>query len=251
MKISIEHQDILDTKEPNLLPVIRGFRESTLIDWEGRIACIIFLGGCNFRCGFCHSKSLVENDDTESIPFDIIAGFLKEKKDWIYGVVITGGEPTIYGRGLIGLIKDIKDLGFHVKLDTNGINPGLLEKIFKNRTVDYIAMDIKAPLRQERYCDIAGVGVDIDVIIKSKDIIIDSGIDYEFRTTLIPGLISASDVEEIARSLVPAKRYRLQQFRSKDTLDESFLKLKPLPEESLAKLAQIAQEYIPDTKFRK
>jgi pyruvate formate lyase activating enzyme len=234
------------------LPEIKGFQQATLLDWEGKISSIIFLGGCNFRCGFCHSRDLVLNPEKlDSISFSDIDSFLCSKKGWIDGVEITGGEPTLYGDKLVNLIQAIKNRGFMVKLDTNGTNPALLAKLLSQSLLDYIAMDIKAPLDQNIYRSVTGIDIDLQPIIKSKDIIIGSSIDYEFRTTIIPGFISEDFVKNIAQSLMPAKRYRLQQFQPKDTLDFSFIEMKPLSEECLDEMAAIAKTYIPDTRLRK
>jgi pyruvate formate lyase activating enzyme len=239
-------------KEVKVFPEIKGFQQTTLLDWEGRVASIIFLGGCNFRCNFCHSRDLVLNaGNLDTVPLDSIDNFLRSKKGWIDGVEITGGEPTLYGEALVNLIRHLKDMGFMVKLDTNGTNPGLLAEMLHNGFLDYIAMDIKAPLNKGRYRDVTGVDADIDSIIRSKDIIISSLCGYEFRTTIIPGIISVSCIKEIAQSLLPAKRYRLQQFRPMDTLDPAYLSLKPYPEKDLEKMEDTARCYIPDTRLRK
>ena len=201
---------------------------------------------------FCHSRDLVLNPEKlDSVSFDDIDTFLRSKKGWIDGVEITGGEPTLYGNRLINLIRYLKSMGFLVKLDTNGTNPDLLAKMLDNELLDYIAMDIKAPLNKERYHSIAGVGVDIEAIIASKDIIVGSKIDYEFRTTIIPGIISVNCIKEIAKSLCPAKRYRLQRFQPKDTLAPYYLELKPYLEKDLKEMTDIAKRYIPDAEFRK
>jgi len=233
------------------LPEIKGFLRTTLIDWEGKVASEIFLGGCNFRCGFCHSKDLVLNpEQIESIPYRDVDSFLLSKKGWIDGVVICGGEPTLCKEELINLISRIKKISLLVKLDTNGTNPEALKTLFDMNLLDYVAMDIKAPLNQKQYSNAAGVDVDIDDIIKSKDLIIASGVDYEFRTTAVPNLISITEIEDIVKSISPCKRYRIQQFQPKDTLDESFVKLKPLKFELLQEMADLAKKYISDVSIK-
>lgn len=225
---------------------IRGFQEITLIDWEGKIASIIFLAGCNFRCGFCHSGSLVlAGKKAETISFEGIESFLKEKKGWVDGVVITGGEPTLDEKRLSALALCIKDLGLLVKLDTNGSRPRVLKRLIRSKAIDYIAMDIKVPLAEGAYRKAAGASVNIEDIIASKEIILDSGIGHEFRTTVVPGLIGVSDIAKIAKSIISAKKFCLQQFSPRDTLDPSYLKIKPYPTEELYKMASIASEYLP------
>lgn len=231
---------------------IKGFQEISLIDWDGKIASIIFLGGCNFRCGFCHSSSLVlTGDKLKNIPFESIERFLKTKSGWVDGVVITGGEPTLDEKQLSILASCIKRLGFLVKLDTNGSRPAVLRKLIESQAIDYIAMDIKAPLVKEAYQRAAQAAIDITDIIESKDIILNSGIEYEFRTTVVPGIINISDIANIARSIIPANKYCLQQFVARDTIDSSYLKLRPYPTEELYKMATIASEYLPNVTIRK
>jgi pyruvate formate lyase activating enzyme len=250
MKTDTYHDTTRRTCDTGLIP-IRGFQEVSLLDWEGKIASIIFTGGCNLRCGFCHSKDLVSNDPgLPSIPWEEISEFLEKKKGWIDGVEITGGEPALYLKGLLRLIRAIKDMGFLIKLDTNGTMPQAIRSIIDHKAVDYIAMDIKAPLDQKDYSAAVRAPIDIENIKACKDMIISSGIDYEFRTTIVPGLISSAEIEEIARSIVPAKRYRLQQFQAKDTLDPCFLDLKPYSTEELEIMVNKARLYIPDTIIR-
>lgn len=231
---------------------IKGFQEISLIDWDGKIASIIFLAGCNFRCGFCHSSSLIlAEDKLDSIPFESIERFLKDKAGWIDGVVITGGEPTLDEKQLSVLVAAIKELGFLVKLDTNGSRSEVLKKLIDGKSVDYIAIDIKAPLIKNRYQRAANTLINIEDIIESKDIILNSGIEHEFRTTVVPGIISISDVAKIAKSIIPAKKYCLQQFVPRNTIDSSYLDVKPYPTEELYKMATIASEYLPNVTVRK
>ncbi|MDD5504567.1 MAG: anaerobic ribonucleoside-triphosphate reductase activating protein [Candidatus Omnitrophica bacterium] len=231
--------------------LIKGFQESTLTDWDGNIACIIFLGRCNFRCGFCHSKMLVDGfDDIDTIPFERIAEYLSKKSGWIDGVVITGGEPCLHQQALIDLINQIKELRFPVKLDTNGSNPVLLEKIIKNGLIEYVAMDIKAPLRGKEYSRAVNVNVNIDDIILSKDIIINSGLEHEFRTTVVPGIIDKNNILDIAREIRKARKYCIQQFVPRDTLNPGFMSLKPYKAEDLYEMADSVKHYIKNTIVR-
>ncbi|NQT95960.1 MAG: anaerobic ribonucleoside-triphosphate reductase activating protein [Candidatus Omnitrophica bacterium] len=234
------------------LPEIKGFQETTLIDWDGKIASIIFLGGCNFRCGFCHSSSLVTHPEKlESVSFNDIASFLGSKRGWVDGVVITGGEPTLCKERLINLINEIKEFSLLVKLDTNGTCPDILKKLIGDKLVEYIALDIKAPLRADIYSKVAGIDIDIDKIIASKDLIINSGIDYEIRTTVVPTLIGADEVVDIAKSIHPAKKYCIQQFVPRDTIDPFFLSTKPYSVTELEKMAQAASKYLPKVHLRR
>lgn len=188
---------------------IGGLQKVTLIDYPGKVACTVFLSGCNFRCPFCYSPELVLPEEIKKHPsikekdfFD----FLSEKKGLLDGCVICGGEPTIHGEELIDFCKKIKEMGFLIKLDTNGSNPDVLTKAIP--LIDYIAMDIKSPLDQ-RYKEFSVIDC-LDKIKESIEIIKKSGIDYEFRTTITNH--SVDDILEIAEYLSPAKRYYIQRF---------------------------------------
>lgn len=209
---------------------IGGLQKVTLIDYPGKVACTVFLSGCNFRCPFCYSPELVLPEKIKKHPsikerdfFD----FLSEKRGLLDGCVICGGEPTIYGEELIDFCKKIKEMGFSIKLDTNGSNPDVLTKAIP--LIDYIAMDIKSPLDQ-RYKEFSVIDC-LDRIKESIEIVKKSGIDYEFRTTITNH--SVDDILEIAEYLSPAKKYYLQRFigekenisGEKYTLKEEDLKL--------------------------
>lgn len=208
---------------------VGGLEKSTLIDYPGRIAATVFLIGCNFRCPFCYSSELVLPEKILKQPRisekDFFK-FLNERKGLLDGVVICGGEPTIQ-KDLPGFIKKIKNLGFLVKLDTNGSNPEILKKLIADKLVDYIAMDIKAPLKSLKYEKATGVKVDLEKIRKSIEIIKNSGIDYEFRTTVVPTIHTKKDVIQIAKDIGPAKKYFLQNFRAEKTIDPHFERIKP------------------------
>ncbi len=224
---------------------IKGFQEVTLIDWDKKIASVIFLGGCNLRCGFCHSSSLaIANDSLETIPFEHIRKFLETKKGWIDGVVITGGEPMLDKAGLFDLAKTIKKMGLLIKVDTNGTKPEVLREIIESKLVDYIAMDIKAPLSFKEYVKAAGIEIEISDIVASKNILLNSEMDYEFRTTAVPGIIDCPDIAEIAKTIIGAKKYCLQQFVPKDPIDIFFRNIKPYPADKLHQMVSIASEYL-------
>jgi len=215
---------------------IGGFQKLTLIDYPGRIAATVFLTGCNFRCPFCYSSELVLPEKIKNQPKiserDLF-NFLKERKELIEGIVLCGGEPTI-SKGLIPLIKKIKKMGFSVKLDTNGSDPKMLKKLIDEKLVDYVAMDIKAPM--EKYKKIFGKRVKIDDIEKSIKILKEGRVDYEFRTTVVPTVLNKEDILKIVRWIGPAKRYFLQNFRPEKTIDPKFEKIKPYPQEYLLEI---------------
>jgi pyruvate formate lyase activating enzyme len=214
---------------------IGGLQEITLIDYPGRLAATVFLIGCNFKCPFCYSRELVLPELIKKQPR--LSGkkffaFLKEKQGLLQGVVVCGGEPTIHG-DLPEFIKKIKDLGFLVKLDTNGSNPEMLEKLIKEKLVDYFAMDVK---HCSQYDKATGIKADLAKIKKSVEIIKNSGVDYEFRTTVVPTIHTKEDIVVIAKFLGPAKKYYLQNFRSEKTIDPKFLQIKPYSDEYLLEI---------------
>jgi pyruvate formate lyase activating enzyme len=223
---------------------IGGLQKTTLIDFPGQIAATVFLVGCNFRCPWCYSSELVLPEKIKKQPLisqKYFFDFLKERKNLLGGVVICGGEPTLR-RDLPSFIKKIKKMGFLVKLDTNGSNPDLLKKLIKQKLVDYIAMDIKGPLvsqgsetalgriiggsKNQKYNQLTGVKVDLNKIKKSIEIIKNSGLDYEFRTTFVPFLLTKEDILQIAREISPAKKYFLQNFLPEKTNNPALAKIK-------------------------
>lgn len=217
---------------------IGGLEKSTLIDYPGRIAATVFLIGCNFRCPFCYSSELVLPEKIKLQPRmseKVFFNFLKERQGLIDGVVICGGEPTLQ-KDLPGFIKKIKSLGYLVKLDTNGFNPEMLGKLIENGLLDYIAMDVKAPLEEEKYNEAAGVKVNLGKIKRSIGLIKGSGVDYEFRTTVIPTIHVREDIVQIAEDIGPAKKYYLQNFRPEKTISPGLERIKPYPKEFLLEI---------------
>jgi pyruvate formate lyase activating enzyme len=212
--------------------VIGGFQKFSLIDYPGKISCIIFLSGCNFRCPFCYSTELVLPNKIESQPVldkEKIFSYLEERKGMLEGVVLCGGEPTL-NAGLPGFCKSLKDMGYSVKLDTNGSNPGMLESLIEGGLIDYIAMDIKGPLEANTYRLATGTFDIVDAIKDSISIIKRSGIDYEFRSTIVPGIHSLEDIVRMAEAIAPADKYFLQQFvGDKETIDSGLMGNKPFP----------------------
>jgi len=216
---------------------IGGLEKSTLIDYPGRIAATVFLLGCNFRCPFCYSSELVLPEkmaEQPKIAEKAFFDFLKERQGLLEGVVICGGEPTIH-KDLPDYIKRIKDLGFLLKLDTNGSNPEMLRELMQDGLVDYVAMDIKAPLGA-KYDLATGVKVDLDKIKESIEIIKGSGVDYEFRSTIVPSIHSKEDVIQMAKDISPAKKYYLQNFRGEKTIDPRFEEIKPYAKDFLLEI---------------
>ncbi|MBQ8843236.1 MAG: anaerobic ribonucleoside-triphosphate reductase activating protein [Elusimicrobiaceae bacterium] len=187
---------------------IGGLIKFTLIDYPGHVAAVVFTQGCNFRCRYCHNPELVyPHLLQESMPKDDVLSFLRKRKGTLEGVVITGGEPTLH-LGLIDFMAEIKALGYKIKLDTNGTKPEVLQEAIERQLVDFVAMDLKAPL--EKYSLITGVEFDPKIIQKSMDMIVASGLPYEFRTTYDKEVLTDEDIQAISDS-VQGKNYRVQE----------------------------------------
>ena len=230
--------------------LIKGLQKTSLIDFPPYLASVIFTGGCSFRCGFCHNPDLVLHfDKLKTISEEEVFEYLEEKKNWIDGVVITGGEPTLQ-KDLVEFMSRIKSMGLLLKLDTNGSNPDMLKEIIDKKIVDYIAMDVKT--RLEDYEKVVGVKVDVDKIKRSILLIRDSGIDYEFRTTVIPGIIGKEEVASIGELLKGSKKYVLQNFRnSAGLIDEKFKEINPYSEKELEELKNVVADKFETVEIRK
>jgi len=222
---------------------IKGIQKTTLIDYPGKIACTVFIFGCNFKCGFCHNPELVLKEESQDLWETDTLEFLKNRKDKLEGVCFTGGEP------LLSLNKDfvkrVKDLGFSVKIDTNGSLPGKLKEFISEGLVDFIAMDIKnCP---EKYSKTAGVEVDLKKIEESIKLILNSGLEYEFRTTVVPELHDEGDFEKIGKwisSFGEVKKYYLQAFSNHGKfIDSSYNEVKSLTEKDIEKYVLECKNY--------
>ncbi len=201
---------------------IKGFIPTSLVDWPGRICSVMFTGGCNFRCPACHNHRLVLGH--QSIPDLSVEGPLKylgAKDTWIDGVTITGGEPTLQ-KTLPYLLRTLRGRGVSTKLDTNGSNPRMLEGLLQMGLLDAVFMDVKAPLNQSAYSAVAGIWVDLRAIEKSIDILLNSGIEVTFRTTVVPGRVEEPQLAAIRKRVGKACTFLVQPFRSLDTLDARF-----------------------------
>lgn len=230
---------------------IGGLQKTTLIDYPGKVACTVFLAGCNFRCPWCYSSELVLPEKIKKqkrISKQDFFKFLKSRKGLLDGVVICGGEPTI-NKDLFGFMKQIKKLGYLVKLDTNGSNPEILKKLIKQRLIDYVAMDVKTVLGKE-YKRATGGRANLNNIRKSINLIKNSGIDYEFRTTIVPGIHSKENIIKMAKQIGPVKAYFLQGFRAEKTLDPKFKHVKPYPKEYLLEASESVKAFFTTCKVR-
>lgn len=235
---------------------ICGLQKTTLIDYPEHVACTVFTAGCNFRCPWCYSKELVLPElisKQKTIPEEEVLEFLKGKQGFLEGAVICGGEPTLH-LDLPEFCRKIKNLGFLVKLDTNGSNPRMLKELIDKKLVDYVAMDIKLP--RERYAMIfAGKDITADDIEESAKILKNSDIDFEFRTTCAPTIHTSDDFEIMAKWIgqdIPGRlpKYFLQNFRPGRNIDPKFENFKPFNDEFFTAVLAKIKPYVPDSHLR-
>ena len=229
---------------------ICGVQGISVIDFPGKIASILFLGGCNFSCPFCHNVSLIDDyDSLDCKSSEAVLDDLQRRKGFVDAVVITGGEPLINGSELIALLSKIREMDLSIKLDTNGYNTDILHMVLEAGLVDYVAMDIKTSI--DKYDVAAGFELNTDRILNSIEAIRESSVEYEFRTTCVPGLVESREIESIAQLIEGAAHYYLQQYRVEEpTLDPSYRKLSPYPAEKLESFKAIAQKYINSVSIR-
>ena len=227
---------------------ICGLQKFSLIDYPKKLSCVLFCCGCNFFCPFCHNSQLILKEKIKLLPKieekDFLK-FLREKKGFLDAVVITGGEPTLQN-DLLNFLKKIKKLGFLIKLDTNGSRPEVLKNLIKANLIDYIAMDVK--FSPKLYQEI--LKFDFKKIKESINLIKNSKIDYEFRTTVVPTLHNLEEIKKIIQEISPAKRYVLQNFQPKNTLDPRFEKLTPFSEEALKNFQKVAKNFFEEVILR-
>jgi pyruvate formate lyase activating enzyme len=220
-----------------------GIEKLTLIDFPGKIACVVYTIGCNFRCPYCHNPALVDETIETKIEEGEVFALLERKKGFLDGIVITGGEPTMHGDDLLRFMAEVKKRGFLVKLDTNGTSPEVLRKALERHLVDYVAMDIKAPLT--KYSATVARPVDLAAIRESIACIIASPVRYEFRTTVVKSMLSPEDIEQIGRDIRGARRYYLQKFvPSQLLLNPQFKKKTTYSDEELQAFREILHRYV-------
>ncbi len=220
----------------------------SLIDYPGKICATIFTQGCNFRCPYCHNPELVDSSlHGQPLTEEALLAFLEQRRGKLDAVNITGGEPLLQ-QGLIEFLQQLRGLGYLVKIDTNGSFPKQLREIISEGLLDYVAMDIKAPL--ERYEEIVKVPVSPDDIEESIAIIMGSGIDYEFRTTLVKNLLEGEDVDNIGRLIKGSRRYVMQKFVPSKTLDPAFMTSSGWTDEELYQIKGRLERFLPSVIIR-
>ena len=231
-----------------MLP-IKGLQKTTLVDYPGKIASTIFIGGCNFRCPFCHNATLVlDPEQHTTIPEDELLEYYAGRTNQLEGICITGGEPTL-AKDLPQFISKLKKQGYAIKLDTNGTNPEMIKELLANNLLDYIAMDIKAP--ESLYNAACGVDVDIEKIKESIELLKGAKIEYEFRTTVVPEFVPLEKAQELGSLISGSKKHFLQQFESKmGTIDPSFEDKKGYETTVMHDLAKSLEGYAEKISFR-
>lgn len=221
---------------------IGGIQKLSLVDYPHHTSIALFTIGCNMRCGYCHNPELVLPERyADAIPTADVMDFLKSRREKVEGVVVSGGEPTVHA-DLPELIREIKALGYLVKLDTNGTNPAMVAELIKDGLVDFVAMDIKGSL--SRYHEIAARPIAIEHILESIQLIKSSGIDHEFRTTLVKSQVSPADIEEIGKLVHGSRRYALQRFRPGRTISPQFSQETTYNNQELAELQKIMLSHV-------
>jgi pyruvate formate lyase activating enzyme len=226
---------------------LKGLEKFASKDYPGYLTASVFLGGCNFRCPFCHNADLVLRPD--SLPDLDWAGFLTfldERKGWLEAVCVSGGEPLLTSE-LETLLRAIKERGFLVKLDTNGSLPGRLEEVLASGLVDAVAMDVKAA--PGKYWPTVRREVDEEDIRRSADLLRGSGVEHYFRTTAVPGLIAEEDLVAIGRWLEGAELFQLQAFSPRNTLDPEFLEVAPYGKETMERLADAVRPFFKEVRL--
>ncbi|HMS93111.1 MAG TPA: anaerobic ribonucleoside-triphosphate reductase activating protein [Candidatus Saccharibacteria bacterium] len=221
---------------------IGGVQKVSLVDYPGHVAAALFTIGCNMRCGYCHNPELVLPDRyIDSIPEQDVLLFLESRIGKLDGVVISGGEPTIH-EGLPSLAARIKEMGYLVKLDSNGTHPDMIRQMLDEKTLDFMAMDIKGPL--EKYQEIAAYPVDTVAVQRTIELLRHAGIGYEFRTTIVKSQLSPKDFESIGELIKGAPRFALQRFRPGTTLHPAFRYETTYSDEEFEELKKIMERYV-------
>ena len=225
---------------------IHGLQKMTLLDFPGHVACTVFLGGCSFRCPFCHNFELADGTAQPVMDEEELIGFLKKRTGLLDGVAFTGGEPCLH-KDLPALMRRIREMGYAVKLDTNGNHPGLLRQILDEGLADYVAMDIKnSPAKYAETCGLETM--DLSPVKESIALIMEGRADYEFRTTVVKELHAGKDFREIGKMIAGARRYFLQAFTDRDTVPYAGFHA-PSPEE-MRDFAGIIRPFVPDVSLR-
>jgi pyruvate formate lyase activating enzyme len=229
------------------LPIAR-YQKLSLIDYPGRICGKVVVSGCNFRCPYCHKTELIFNPNKLSnIEERDVLNHLYRVKRYLKGLVIGGGEPTLHN-GLVSFAYKVKSLGYPLKIDTNGTNPNRLKKLVEEELVDYISLDVKAPM--DRYQEVVRYRVDVQKIMESIRVLRRGAVDYEFSVTAVPGLVDGKEIEKIAQILVGSKRFVIKSFTPGNTLCSKYSDLNPFSKEELIVIRDNVASYFADCRVQ-
>jgi pyruvate formate lyase activating enzyme len=234
----------------NIVQGIKGFLGISLLDFPGRIAAVVFLSGCNLRCPFCHNSLLFsEAQGLQDLRLDELIEAIHRRRKLIDGVVVTGGEPTVHSQ-LTYLLRSLRTTGLAIKLDTNGLRTNILKVLLKERLVDYIAVDMK--LTPERYPEALQAPVDAGRKLQETVLLLKSvsGLEYEYRTTCVPGLVGESDILNISKMIAGAPAYYLQQYVPLYVTHPDLQGRPPYPREVLERFQEIARPYVQEIGLR-
>ena len=219
---------------------IKGFIPNSLVEWEGKLSSVVFLPRCNLRCRYCHAHHLILNpDQVENIPRFQILRYLAGQEGWVDGVVVSGGEPTLHGDGLLELVRQIRETGPQVMIETNGTRPEWIGRLLDEGLLGAIAMDLKAPLTAADYRRVTGVDVNVEDIRQSVQLVKESGLPHEFRITLVPGLVGRDELERMVPDLAGAAQVALQNFKPGLCLDAELHQVAPFAPAELDEFEQI------------
>ncbi|MBU0636002.1 anaerobic ribonucleoside-triphosphate reductase activating protein [Candidatus Micrarchaeota archaeon] len=219
---------------------IAGFIPKSVVDWRGKVSSVVFVPGCNFACDYCFSHQLISKPDSlPKIHVSTVLDSLSNRQNNIKAVVISGGEPTLHGHRLIRFLEEVQARGLLTRIETNGSNPFMIRFLIENELLDSVVLDVKAPLYSKRYAETVNKTAVLSKVKRSMYLVMDSGIDYEFRTVVIPGKTSLRDIQSIARSIRGAKRFVLQQFVPfSGTLNPKFESISATSYDQLIEFAQ-------------
>lgn len=220
-----------------------GLQKTSLLDFPDRVSSILFTVGCNLRCPFCYNGRLILDPKPPFLSEEDLLEILLSRKKYVDAVVITGGEPTM-NRDLPEFVRRLKENGFHVKLDTNGFYPETLRRCLLH--LDYVAMDVKTSI--EKYKLLGAKNT--ENLLRSIRMLKEGKVDYEFRNTVVPGIVNEEDIPKVGRIVEGAKRFAFQQFRPGEALDEAFNDVKPYPEDIIVKFSKIMEKYVSEVILR-
>lgn len=227
---------------------IKGFQGTSVLDFPGRIASLVFYGGCNLSCGFCHNPTLIDDfDQYPDMPVEALLDALQQRLGFIDGVVISGGEPTL-APTLSSTLSQIKQMGLAIKLDTNGLRPDVVARLMEQQLLDYVALDVKTS--PERYGELHHRPVALGELKKTVDLLLSGDVEYEFRTTCVPGLVEEKDIRNMAKLLDGGRRWILQQYVAEHAMDAAMQQCGVFSPQVLHSYADVARTHVQQVELR-